>query len=279
MQVMGDSKNLAKVGVFVLLGINIAAYYFFWPKQSGGGNETKAAKADRGDAILMPAQGFKPPEPPKPKELPSNLREGAMPLQITEPLKKSDGPTDPDDDVIRKLLEHIKRDGSPLATPPSKWGDDKKDEKPANPASVAAPIDPSKIAVTSPLTPKLPSSPWFLYQEPAGKQTVLIGKLHATPTAPPVAEFRILCDRVETKSAVNEVVAIGNVAFSGAGLKGQCGKLTLPLLEPMLIFDEAVRIEHESGLAPLRGERIFWGPMVMPTPSPVGVRPLVGPPQ
>jgi hypothetical protein len=118
-----------------------------------------------------------------------------------------------------------------------------------------------------------------LYQEPAGKQTMLIGKLQPVATAPAVAEFRILCDRIETKSAANEIVAVGNVAFSGAGLRGECQRVTLPLLEPILIFDEHVRIEQGSGLGPLRGERILWGPISLPANPPTARPPVLGPPK
>ena len=287
---MGNSQLYAKIGVFALLGINVAAYYFFWPKQIGVVKESKIAKEDRGEAQLLPPPMLKPAELPKPKELTADFRQDAMPLQVPEPMKT------PDDEMIRKLLEQIDRDkaGTP---PPTKWANEKKDvfaEKQANPANEIRfppilpldkprtlpklqgdPIDPAKVGVTSPLTPKVPTAVWYLYQEPAGKQTMLVGKLQPVATSPPVAEFRILCDRIETKSAANEVVAVGNVAFSGAGLRGECQRVTLPLLEPIVIFDDHVRIEQESGLGPLRGERILWGPVSLPTNQPSTARPAV----
>jgi len=293
---MGNSQLYAKIGVFALLGINVAAYYYFWPKPTGVVRESKLPKEERGETQLLPPPVLKPAELPKPKELVADLRHDAVPLQIPEPMKT------PDDEMIRKLIEQIDRDAKTGTAPPTQWANDNKDvpaAKQVNPANevsfppilplgdkpralpklLGEPIDPTKVGVTSPLTPKVPTAVWYLYQEPAGKQTMLIGKLQPVATAPAVAEFRILCDRIETKSAANEIVAVGNVAFSGAGLRGECQRVTLPLLEPILIFDEHVRIEQGSGLGPLRGERILWGPISLPANPPTARPPVLGPPK
>ena len=55
------------------------------------------------------------------------------------------------------------------------------------------------------------------------------------------------------------VQAIGKVAFAGANIKGTCQKLTLPLHETHLIFEEQANIICVGNLSSsLRGERIVW---------------------
>src|SRR5947208_2774900 len=72
------------------------------------------------------------------------------------------------------------------------------------------------VGVTSPLAPKVPDGPWLLRIDKAGDRTTLIATLRQ-PARQPV-EFRIHCDRVESKAT--EVIALGKVTFAGVGLNG-----------------------------------------------------------
>lgn len=286
---MGNQQIYAKIGVFVLLGINVTAYYFFWPRSKG----IEVSQAD------VPKAGRPSTKSVKPKELPRDVRAKAAPPIV----KKA---SEPEEEALRKLLDHIAKDmqsggepsGLPLVPfekedgiPPPRKDSGRKDLVPAVPldpdGQKPRPLPPlkadpllgdrenpdiSKIAVTSPLTAKTLPSPWQVQVEEAGKQKLLIARLQQGSPPQTVAEFRVLCDRVETDGKANEIRAVGDVVFRGAGLRGECGQLVVSLPESRVIFAERVRLFADAiATGGLRGDHIEWdwkanaaGPVVRP---------------
>jgi hypothetical protein len=124
-----------------------------------------------------------------------------------------------------------------------------------------------QVAATNGLVSKM-QSPWLLQMEVVGAQTQLMAQLQQKSTGRLLASFKILCDRVDMKAPDGALQAIGKVTFVGAGVKGSCRRLTLPLSDVRIIFEEDVVIRHEppTGIVPteeekncvLRGEKILW---------------------
>src|SRR5262245_36653231 len=53
--VMGNKQLFAQIGVFALLGLNVGAYYVFWPhKESGAQSESKALPQAKAQTRLLP---------------------------------------------------------------------------------------------------------------------------------------------------------------------------------------------------------------------------------
>jgi hypothetical protein len=277
-----DKQLFAKIGVFLLLGLNVGAYYVFWPSHNGASkSEAKAPKEEKGEVELLPTR----PKSAQPKELPASSLADAIPLSIPSAPKMSERGASADD-AVSKLLNHIKKEteaANEVAAPPMpRFFDEKKDvfpekqEGPAKKGGFPAFPDDNKpkplpllkadplildpnIGVTSALTPKVAPSPWLLNMESVGNQTLLIAKLRQPATGGQVAEFRILCDRVETKAPGGGVQAVGKVTFAGAGMKGACQRMTIPIQETRLLFEEEVSIVQDLNAgASLRGDRFIW---------------------
>ncbi|MSQ94830.1 MAG: hypothetical protein EXR98_09780 [Gemmataceae bacterium] len=259
---MDNQQLYAKIGVFVLLGVNVGAYYMFWPRDQGGSvRETTAPRESKGEVVLFPDPTVMAPKVAKPKELAAGVSKDAAPVQNPDRTKKPASDVLAADELVRKLIEHMEKETRPDAPPQESPGAQKKDAAAPRPLpplqadpllGTRKDLDPAKVGVTSPLVPNPLPSPWVLQTEPVGKQTLLIAKLQGATRE--VAEFRILCERIENKE--NEVLALGNVAFTGPGLRGECHRLTLPLLESRLVFDDQVRLVQGAGT--LRGDRITW---------------------
>jgi hypothetical protein len=285
---MAHRQLFAQIGVFVLLGLNVGAYYVFWPHHdSGSKSEAKSPREEKGEVHLLPAPPDQRPTTAKPKEFAPNPRSDAVPLSIPGSASKSDEETSADD-AISKLLDHIKKESADVNQAPAAPIGEKNDvlpEKQDNPAKKselpairflpddnkpkplprlkADPLLPDtgnpNVGVTSALTPKLPPGPWLLHTETVGDQTLLIAKLRQLPSTRLLAEFRILCDRLEAKGRGGDVQAVGRVTFAGAGLKGACQRLTLRLHESRLVFEDQVYLVQETVAGSnLSGDRIVW---------------------
>lgn len=277
---MFNKHLFAKVGVCVLLGLNVAAYYFFWPNYRGGvAGEGKPPAQEKGETRLVPAELKKPtPAPAPPEKIAEDPIQQAVPLQIPQSAKKpeEEKKQDTDAEMISKLLQHInqqeKKDIPPLEAfqpiaPPEEF---KKKAAPLLPEEKPLPLPPLKadpiggdkkipppsdLALTS---GKRPESPWHLNMEVIGKQTQLTARLRHPTLQKVLAEFLIVCDRVEMKSQ-EELQAVGNVAIAGAGLSVNCQRVTLHIQHGRLIFEEQVHVIHEaSPSSTIRGERLFW---------------------
>jgi hypothetical protein len=285
---MAHKQLFAQIGVFVLLGLNVGAYYVFWPHHDGGSkSEAKSPREEKGEGHLLPAPPDKQPNTAKPKELPANPPSDAVTLSIPGSVSKSDKETAADD-AVSKLLDHIKKESAAVNQPPARPFDEKNyvfPEKQDNPArkgelpsirllpedNKPKPLPPLKadplllgtsnpnVGVTSALTPKLPPGPWLLHTETVGDQTLLVAKLRQPASTRPPAEFRILCDRLETKGPGGDMQAVGRVTFAGAGLKGACQRLTLRRNESRLVFEDQVYLVQETiAGGNLSGDRIVW---------------------
>jgi hypothetical protein len=104
----------------------------------------------------------------------------------------------------------------------------------------------------------------MLHTERIGNQTQLTARLRPSEAGTHVAEFRILCDRLETKPT-GDVHASGRVTVVGAGFRASCERLTLPLQHARLLFEDQVQLVHDGQLESyLRGDRIAWE---LPTPA------------
>jgi hypothetical protein len=276
---MDSKQSLAKIGVFVLLGVNVGAYYYFWPRQDGAPRAVaKAALQEKGEAQLLPPTTH-PSVPAEPMHLPAETLHGAVPLAIANSpavVEKKDDATN----AILKLLEHIDKAKSPdlPMLPPAEPAKREEPERldtsliPIRPPENQLPATDAGIAVASPLTPKTPPGLWLLQTDKIGKRTQLTARLRDAATERVIGEFRILCDRVETNPQSGAVQALGNVTFRGAGWRGTCQAVTLPVHEPRLVFEQQVQILQDilgtSQDGALRGERIVWE---LPAPATAGV--------
>jgi len=273
---MASKQILAQIGVFALLGLNVGAYYVFWPhRESDAKGDTKPMSTERGVAQLRIEKKDKPAPP---KVVPALVMNQTAPLPIANPPVNPPQAKDPDDSVI-KLLQHIEKEaGTPITLPMPMTPNDAdngglpglpiEEKKPR--VAMAAKGD-SGIVGVSAVTPKAAPSSWLMNMEEVGPQTQLTAKLRS-----PALEFTILCDRVEMKGGT--VLALGKVTFAGAGLKGQCQRLTLPRHAAQLLFEEQVNLTQDAKLgANLRGERILWelnAPAVEPQPQVLPIEPL-----
>src|SRR5438876_8867969 len=76
-----DKQVFAKVGVFVLLGLNVGAYYLFWPRQQGAPKqETNRPHEEKGEVALLPTKSDKALTPSKPQEFPAGSLDHAVVL-------------------------------------------------------------------------------------------------------------------------------------------------------------------------------------------------------
>jgi len=276
---MDSKQSLAKIGVFVLLGINVGAYYYFWPRHDDGTKTVaKAAVQEKGEPQLLPPK-LPAPVSAEPKRPSAETVSEAVPLAIPIPpplperkhpeSRVGGGPTD----AALKLMEFIEKDKLP-ELPRLPAAESAKREEPAkiNQAGFIPMLPDPGVAVASPLTPKIPPGLWMVQTDKVGNRTQLIARLRDAASERVVVEFRILCDRAETNPQSGAVQALGNVAFSGAGWKGACQAVTLPVHEPRLVFEREVQVMQDilgtSQDGVLRGERIVWE---LPGPAAAGV--------
>jgi hypothetical protein len=262
--IMFNKQVFAQVGVFLLLAVNVAAYWFLWPNyHSVSSNEGKAPTQEKGVTRLVPEM------PPKTLS-PASLKD-AVPLSIPVSKPPVEQKT-PDQETLSKLVDHIKKESG--TTAPLDIQVPAFEEKPMPPPnepkplpvlpaeplrSDNAPLPTPGIAVASALTPKMPPSPWLLSMEMVGTRTQLHAKVRQTGTANVLAEFKIICDRVEMKAPGGELQALGKVTIVGAGLNAECQRLILPIHEMRLVFEDQAQILQAGGPGSvLRGERITW---------------------
>jgi hypothetical protein len=270
-----DKQLFAKVGVFVLLGLNVGAYYVFWPGQKNAPrHETKGQREEKGEVALLPTK----PETPtsaKPKEFPVGSLDNVVALPPPVHPKLADQEIKPDE-AVNRLLDHIKNETetAKVVLPPPLPGKvdpaafpslrDETKPKPLPPIEAQPLLKDPNIGVTSALTPKLPT-PWVFQIDKFGNQTLLIAKLRQPGSDQFAAEFRIVCDRAERNGPDGDLQAFGKVTFSGAGLKGVCQRLTVPSLESRIQFEDQVSIVQDLNAGgSLRGDRFTWELAVEP---------------
>jgi hypothetical protein len=275
---MSNNQLFAKIGVFVLLGLNVGAYYVFWPgHDSGLKSEAKAPKEEKGTAQLLPAQ----PTIAKPKEIaPAALASATLLNPAASPKTIEVSP----DEAVSKLLEHIKKETEAENKPSVPKAFDEKafvvpEPQEIPPKKVEFPDDPRPKTLPplkgEPLAPEGSNSNngltpangtagvWLLHTEIVGGQTLLTARLRQ-PSRQPV-EFRVACDRVDTKGPGGDVQAIGKVTFVGPGLKGTCQHLTIAIFATRILFEEQVVLVQDGVGSTWRADRIGWElPIDMP---------------
>jgi hypothetical protein len=217
---MSNKQFFAQIGVFLLVCLNVTAYYFFWPANDERSSATVEASAERKNLQFTNA------EEQEVWTVPGNK---IQPPAIDHPAPKFDGSLPP-----------------PASVPESAWA-------------------PSIPRPESDLATKIQQSPWLLNMEVVGTQTQLIARLRQQSAGLSPAEFKILCDRVDMQAAEGAVQAVGKVTFFGPGLKGTCQRLTVPVAEMRIIFEESVEVTHQGPPDTrtaypyiLRGEKIVW---------------------
>ena len=238
---MANRQMFAQIGVFALLGLNVGAYYVFWPpKDSNAHGQPKAPEAQKEQARLLPQKtdkdNFTPPRSVNPRPV---LRVTDAPVRAAEPQKT---PSD-DGDAVARLLKQIEIDAAPkpVAPPPLRAAEHETQR------DVRRDTD---VAVPSALTPKVGPELWLVTLEKVGTQTMLVAKLRNS-----AAEFKIMCDRVDSTTP-GAVQAFGNVTVAGTGLNVLCQRMTVPLQHAHLLFEEKVTIA--SAGSTLRTDRIIW---------------------
>jgi hypothetical protein len=276
---MDSNQSLAKIGVFLLLAVNVGAYFYFWPRhQEAAKIVAKSADQEKGETQLLPAKApalpsqvlsepapvplaiSNPPALPESRKVTAELRVGSEPptdaaMKLVEHIDKGKLPELP----TLPVAESIKRDGPARIEPPTLMPVLPRDPEPG-------------IAIASPLTQKMPPGLWQIQSESIGNRTHLIARLRDAAGERVVVEFRIHSDRVEPNPQTGRIQAVGNIDFNGAGWKGTCQSLTLPVHEPRLVFEGDVRVSQDvlgsSQDGGLRGERIVWE---LPAPPSAGV--------
>ena len=270
---MDNNQSLAKIGVLLLLAGNVGAYCYFWPKYRDAVNTpAKTAGQEKGEAQLMATKA--PAEPklilPEPKAVPLAISNPpALPAERNVRVElrvSSEHPAD----ASFKLVEHIDNDKSPeLPVLPTRESANREAPARIEPPNVM-PRDPDPgIAVASPPAPKMPPGVWQIQSENSGNHTHLTARLRDAAGERVVAEFRIRCDRIESNPQTGQVQALGNVRFNGAGWRGTCRSVTLPVHEPRLVFEGEIHVSQDvlgsSQDGGLRGERIVWELPATPT--------------
>lgn len=288
---MSNQQIYAKICVFALLGLNVGAYYYFWPRREQGGDVQTEVQPES-KPLPPPGAVEKPRAAVTPNQLPEIPAPKPPPIHGAAFEKKEDAGAGSANEMVRKLLEHLREENKNKKNSPPDLANEKRqpelaplfpnDKKPrplpplgADPLPIdLKSIDPSKIGITSPLTPKPSPGPWVVSMEKVGQQTLVTATLHAGTKQ--AVEFRILCDHVEKLPSSQEVLARGNVAFAAGGWKGHCQRLTLSLLEPRVVFEEKAHIGHLASSGTLVGDRVVWEipsfpPSVQPGARPTGV--------
>ena len=277
-----DKQLFAKIGVFLLLGVNVAAYYVFWPSPQGAPKtEARGPREEKGEAILLPSSS----EVAKPKVLPPNAFKDAVLVSLPAAPRLPEQEIKADD-AVNKLLDHIKKEPEAaqvgIPQPMTPFFEEKKNVVPERiePSSVPKPLPPLQadpvmkdpnIGVTSALTSKpLPplDGAWQFQTQLAkpGGQTLVIAKLRSG------VEFRFCCDRFDRTSVGDAAVAIGGVTCIGAALSVSCQRMTLPLGPAQLVFEGQVLVAVPGvGFSALRMDRAVWDfPELVPKAAVLG---------
>lgn len=298
---MGNRSFIAQVAVFVLVGVNVAAYYVFWPRTGNGSPEE--TKANGQDQFVQSISGEKksPAVPAPPADFPAPADPASVPSLPAPPVSPPAMPPamPPAKDPIVELLTRIQKESASApklldisALPPLTDQGPSEPMKPrelpplqAEPVPLPAPL-PAPIPAPIPPEGKSPplaqdvnfaacmqKSPWMFKLEIVGTQTQLIAQVKPSAALRPGPEFKILCDRVEMKAPDGALQAVGKVTFVGAGLTGSCQRLTLPFSDVRIIFEENVRFSYDAGppSCVMRSESFVWE---MPGPPSSEPRPV-----
>ncbi len=304
---MGNKQLFAKLGVFVLLSLNVAAYWFFWPNYRSGAMNASKAPSDKGETRLLPVPAVKDTAIPTPREISPATVNVAIPLNdppsapaqdkhgasawpnklqdlikeqekwltkprgdqpsavpsVTTPIDQKKGATGIQENAAKRLdPQNQFQLPDPQAPKPLKIGEVVKPIKlPGEFEGATVPAD-QKVGVAALPVPKLPTSPWTVHQETRQNRTLLLARLVPPGSLTPIADFRIVCDRVETRQTQNELVALGNVLFTGGGMRGECQSVTLSLQDAWVLFEGQVQIADTlSAAQSFRSERVVWGPV------------------
>jgi hypothetical protein len=238
---MENKQLFTKVAVSILIGLNVGAYYVFWPHQDGGAKPAaKKPDEDKGQTKLLPT---KPEQPtPKPAELPILT---SVPLSIPNPKKAEFSP----EEAVNKLLDHIKREKDVVPTP-----------IPMFPEDQAKPTVDKNVGVTSPLTPKVPDSVvrWRVVSSATsmkGPQTHAMVQLNRPDVA-----FSVRYEALTVVAGSDDLEAKGNVQLvHGAVLVVKCERLRFAHNPSRIIFEGNVVIAPvESWMHTLRTDRVVW---------------------
>src|SRR5436189_5414951 len=100
---MASRQLVAQIGVFAILGLNVGAYYAFWPHRESENRSQARPQPGKGQMQLLPPT----PLPDKLDATPTVLS-GGVPLLIDNPPAES--AVKPDDDPLARLLQHIQKE-------------------------------------------------------------------------------------------------------------------------------------------------------------------------
>jgi hypothetical protein len=276
-----SKQLLAKCGVFVLIVVNLGAYYIFWPEISTSTvNAEKQENPGKAPPVTATAPAGQPGEATKPQSIPEEPTQ-LVSLPPSEPAPDglppipdpSAGPLPPpvmvaqaDDPTIEKLkrlkasfTKESPPPPAPIAPPPVDPPKPPAAVKalPADPAPLPPAAPPAPAAKTDPKSMAPSKSPWTLQWEINDGRTTLTAKLHKR------VDFRIECDGVKMETQDGALVAVGKVLFSGPSLRGTCDRLTVSLGSDNLVFEGKAELHVQQGnptdiavpTAELKGER------------------------
>ena len=282
-----SKQLLAKCGVFVLIVVNLGAYYMFWPDSGSSGAQTdKPENLGNSLQLASTAGAAQPSETAKPAPTESVHLPGGAPAPAPRFIGEKDSPThdlppipnpltaEPAPVVVAQVddptIEKLRR---------LKASFEKEKEGPAKPAPVAppppAPVEPKVLTAHDPVMGAAPppapipgappapkasvsgKSPWTLQWQINDGRTMLNAKLNKR------LDFRIECDGIKMETHDGALAAIGNVVFSGPGLRGMCQQLTISLNGDSVVLEGKAELHVQQGnptdiavpTAELKGER------------------------
>ncbi len=269
-----SKQLLAKCGVFVLIVVNLGAYYLFWPETgSSGANIEKQENPGSSLQIAATASAAQPGETAKPAPHAAPTQSAPPPPEPLQPVSL------PQSDPAPDGLPAIPDPGAgPLPAPVVAQADDQtlerlkrlkasfgKDSTEPQPKPVGRSLPTPDVPIppaTPPMAPAAKSahpgkSPWTLQWETNDGRTTLTAKLNKR------VDFRIICDGVKMETQKGALVAIGKVALNGPGLRGTCDQLTIRLGSDTLVFEGKAELHVQQGnptdlavpTAELKGER------------------------
>jgi hypothetical protein len=250
-----DKQGFAQLGMFVLIGLNVGAYYVFWPKRDADAQvEAKAAAEPKGEVRLLPGKK----DPAKAKELPAKPPADAPSPIISVQPKLPDKEMLTPDEVVAKLISRIKEQSiadKDKPVEPKFPNAGSPNPLPKLEGMPVLPLDGPNVGVTKPLTPAVPAPLWKIQAEPAmdGGQTNVTAELNG-------AKFTISCKQFEMKPGGADAIATGDVSFDGEALGGlaRCKRLVISLGEPRVVCEEQVIFIPANGSGRMIADRLVW---------------------
>jgi hypothetical protein len=241
---MNASPFFAKLVVFTLIGVNLGAYYIFWPRQQPGAAEHGAGrlslKRDHADTSVDVAEAVSDAPAPvaRPAQPEFDVQQVAAPWPQAVESGSAPRSAEPNSAAAPPDVGAF----LPVAAAPAPRPapDDQQTTLESLKNAVAGGA--AALAVSAPAgVAKTDTSPWTFQMDFSEGRTLLLARLRQGP------EFKVLCDRVEMKAPDGAVQTVGKVALTGPGVTATCQRLTLPLSGEPLVLEGQAEVRFDEG--------------------------------